>query len=216
MNINEGKKVLCRSNDLEGFTYGKSYEVILQTQEVGGLYYLTDDHGINIYADTSDFIDDPREAVPTCTLGVKYFDKMLAPLEHNGDWVDLRVSYIDLVTPDGDFHLFDDTIPKGYLIKVYFGIGIELPFKHEAIIRPRGSLTYKTGLIWTCSGVVDEGYCGPDDQWFGVFYATRDTELKHNQRICQFRIQPKQPQLMFEETEFTSPNRGGCGSTGEF
>lgn len=46
-------------------------------------------------------------------------------------------------------------------------------------------------------------------------YATRNTVINKNDRICQFRIQEVQPTLYFSETDdMGDENRGGLGSTG--
>ena len=81
---------------------------------------------------------------------------------------------------------------------------------------PRSS-TFKTwGLLQTNSmGVVDGSYCGDNDMWRMPVYATRDTVIHVNDRICQFRIQKHQPVIRFEETDtLGNENRGGIGSTG--
>ena len=64
--------------------------------------------------------------------------------------------------------------------------------------------------------LVKGGYCGNEDQWFVPMYALRDTTIRLNDRICQFRIMEQQPDLEFEEVaELTGANRGGFGSTGK-
>ena len=46
-------------------------------------------------------------------------------------------------------------------------------------------------------------------------YATRDTTIRKNDRICQFRIMRKQPKIVFNKTNvLAEDNRGGFGSTG--
>ena len=46
-------------------------------------------------------------------------------------------------------------------------------------------------------------------------YATRDTEIRVNDRIGQFRIIEHQPKIVFEEVEtLGNRDRGGFGSTG--
>ena len=43
----------------------------------------------------------------------------------------------------------------------------------------------------------------------------RDTEIHKNDRICQFRIQKHQPEIVFVEVEtLDNESRGGFGSTG--
>jgi dUTP pyrophosphatase len=64
-------------------------------------------------------------------------------------------------------------------------------------------------------GVIDETYCGDNDQWRFPAYALRDTEIHAGDRICQFRIMEHQPSIRFEEVEsLDNEDRGGFGSTG--
>jgi len=49
-----------------------------------------------------------------------------------------------------------------------------------------------------------------------LVYATRDTVIHVNDRICQFRIVENQPKITFDEVEsLGNANRGGFGSTGK-
>lgn len=105
---------------------------------------------------------------------------------------------------------------KGDFALIPLGIAVKLPFGYEAHIVPRSS-TFKTwGIIQTNGiGIVDNSYCGDDDQWMMPVYATRDTEIHVNDRICQFRIMENQPKIIFHEKDHIGLiNRGGIGSTG--
>ena len=143
----------------------------------------------------------------TKTIKIKYFSDEIEKLRYidgKSDWVDLRCcEKIEL--KQGEFKL----IP--------LGIAMELPKGYEAHIVPRSS-TFKTfGVIQTnhC-GIVDESYCGDNDQWFFPAYALRDTVIHVNDRICQFRIFEHQPTLLFEEVAgLKNTDRGGVGSTGK-
>ena len=143
----------------------------------------------------------------TKTIKIKYFTDKIEKLTYIGgksDWIDLR-SAEDVVLKKGEFKL----IP--------LGIAMELPEGYEAHVVPRSS-TYKNfGVIQTNHmGVIDESYCGDNDQWFMPVIAMRDTEIHVNDRICQFRIMEHQPELVFEETEILGhADRGGHGSTGK-
>ena len=97
------------------------------------------------------------------------------------------------------------------------GIAMELPAGYEAHVVPRSSTFKNYGVIQTNSmGVIDETYCGDNDQWFFPAYALRDTVIHANDRICQFRIMKHQPELSFEETDtLDHEDRGGHGSTGK-
>ena len=121
-----------------------------------------------------------------------------------GDWIDLR-SAEDVKLKAGDFKL------------ISLGVSMELPKGYEAHIVPRSS-TFKTwGIIQTNSmGIVDESYRGDSDIWKMPVYATRDTIIHKNDRICQFRIMEHQPAIEFEEVNhLEGVERGGFGVTGK-
>ena len=64
-------------------------------------------------------------------------------------------------------------------------------------------------------GVVDESYCGQDDEWRMPVYATRDIKISKGDRIAQFRLVEKKPKPeLIKVDHLDGPNRGGFGSTG--
>lgn len=93
---------------------------------------------------------------------------------------------------------------------------MKLPKGYEAHVVPRSSTFKNFGVIQTNHmGVIDESYCGDNDQWYFSAYALRDTVIHVNDRICQFRIMEHQPALEFEEVvRLEGEDRGGFGSTG--
>lgn len=139
-------------------------------------------------------------------IQIKYFDKELEKLEYIGgksDWIDLRASEtVELKA--GDFKL----IP--------LGVAMALPAGYEAHVVPRSSTFKNYGILQTNScGVIDGSYCGDQDMWRMPVYATRDTVIYKNDRICQFRIVENQPQILFQEkSSLGNENRGGFGTTG--
>lgn len=96
------------------------------------------------------------------------------------------------------------------------GISMELPKGYEAIMAPRSSTFKRWGIIQTNSiGVIDNSYCGDNDIWMMPAYATRRVEIPAGTRLCQFRIQKKQPDLAFLSVDsLGNENRNGLGSTG--
>lgn len=139
-------------------------------------------------------------------IKIKYFDKeieRLRNIENKSDWIDLR-SATDVELKAGEFKL----IP--------LGVGMKLPKGYEAHIVPRSSTFKNFGIIQTNhQAVIDESYCGDNDQWFYPVYALRNTVIHKNDRICQFRIMKKQPEIKFIEIEkLEDVDRGGFGSTG--
>ncbi len=140
-------------------------------------------------------------------LKVKYFSEDIEKLRYidgKSDWIDLR-SAADVELKAGEFKL----IP--------LGIAIELPQGYEAHVVPRSSTFKNFGVLQVNSmGVIDETYCGDNDQWFMPVLAVRDTKICVNDRICQFRIMEHQPALTFEQVDhLEGADRGGFGSTGK-
>ena len=165
----------------------------------------------------------------TQKIKVKYKDEESNRLKviGKGEWIDLSV------------HLKNKQSPNGYKIERYFhqgdyglldlNIAMELPAGLEAPIVPRSS-TWKSGIIQMNSiGIIDKTYCGDEDWWRFPYYMFKDGSLEHNQRICQFRLQPSQKAtvwqkikwLLTSKIEFVevehlgNENRGGFGTTGK-
>lgn len=138
-------------------------------------------------------------------IKIKYFNEDLPKVSKlsQGDWIDLRAAKTIELKKD-EFGL----IP--------LGIAMELPEGYEAHVVPRSSTFKNFGIIETNSmGIIDESYKGDNDQWFFPAYALRDTKIEFGERICQFRIMEKMPEVEFVEVEHLgNDDRGGHGSTG--
>lgn len=140
-------------------------------------------------------------------IRIKYFTDKIDRLEYidgKSDWIDLRASEtVELKA--GEFRL----IP--------LGVAMELPQGYEAHVVPRSSTFKNYGILQTNScGIIDGSYCGDEDMWRMPVYATRDTVIRENDRICQFRIVENQPKVEFDEVEsLDNESRGGFGSTGK-
>ena len=140
-------------------------------------------------------------------IRIKYFTDRIDKLEYidgKSDWIDLRASEtVELKA--GEFKL----IP--------LGVAMELPKGYEAHVVPRSSTFKNYGLLQVNScGIIDGSYCGDEDMWWMPVYATRDTVVNLNDRICQFRIMEHQPALTFEQVDhLEGADRGGFGSTGK-
>ena len=138
-------------------------------------------------------------------IKVKYFDKEIDKLEKisKGDLIDLR-SAETVEMKAGQYRL------------IKLGIGVKLPKGFEAHVYPRSSTFKNFGIILANSvGIIDNSYCGDDDQWCFPAIALRDTIIHKNDRICQFRIMENQPELEFNEVDkLDDVSRNGIGSTG--
>lgn len=138
-------------------------------------------------------------------INIKYFDNEIEKIKTFcvGDWIDLRAAET-VEMKAGEYKL----IP--------LGVGMKIPYGYEAHVVPRSSTFKNFGILQTNSmGVIDNSYCGDNDQWMFPALAMRDTIIHKNDRICQFRIESNQPKLKFCEVEaLEETSRGGFGSTG--
>lgn len=137
------------------------------------------------------------------TIKIKYHDKDLPKVVKNGDWVDLRAA---------------ETVKlkKGEYKVISLGVSMQLPAGYEAHLAPRSS-TFKNFRVMCVNsiGIIDEAYCGDNDIWRFPVIAKRKTTINKGDRICQFRIVKKMPELEFVEVEtLGNADRGGIGSTG--
>lgn len=140
-------------------------------------------------------------------LKIKYLSKEIDKLKFidgKSDWIDLR-SAERVELKSGEYRL------------IRLGVAIELPKGYEALVVPRSSTFKNFGILQTNSiGVIDESYCGDNDEWKYPALAMRDTVININDRICQFRIIKHQEIFEFEEVDkLNGVDRGGFGSTGK-
>jgi dUTP pyrophosphatase len=139
------------------------------------------------------------------TINIVYHNKNIEKLQkfENGDWIDLRAA------ETVDMKMFDFKL-------ISLGISMKLPEGYEAHVVPRSSTFKNFGILQVNSkGIIDNSYSGTNDIWKFPALAMRDTVIHEGDRICQFRIVKKQPELYFNEVEeLDATDRGGFGSTG--
>ena len=161
---------------------------------------------------------------------IKVRENAKLPESNNGNWYDCYISGISIVRLDD--HKFNAEINwnkaselmitsgkaiyrPGDVVIVYLGIAVDIGKGYEALLLPRSSTFTKKGLLLGNSmGLVDDTYCGDEDEWKGVFYATRHGSITVGDRLLQVRVQ-KSNQIELEEVKtLGNKNRGGYGSTG--
>ena len=138
-------------------------------------------------------------------IKIHYFSDDLPRLQKTskGDWIDLYCAQTM-------------TLHAGEYALVPLGVSMQLPEGYEARTAPRSSTFKRWGILQANSvGVIDNSYCGTNDEWKLPVYATRDTVLEKGDRICQFRVMRKmdKPELVTVE-RLDNASRGGFGSTG--
>ena len=136
-------------------------------------------------------------------VNIKYFDKTLPELECHGDWIDL-------------YNKEEITIKMAEHKLIGLNVAMELPKGFEAHILPRSSTFKNYGLIVTNSmGMVDNGYCGNNDEWKLSVIGTKEVTIPKGSRIAQFRIIPSQNVKLKTVGSLNRSNRGGFGSSGK-
>lgn len=137
-------------------------------------------------------------------IKIKYLAD-IDPIEciKQGDMIDLRCAETT-------------ELKEGEYKQIPLGVSMKLPEGYFAVVLPRSSTFKKYGILMANSmGVIDNSYCGDNDEWAFVALAVRDTVIQKNERICQFMIVPQQPKLdLIEVSHLSDKNRGGFGSTG--
>lgn len=151
-----------------------------------------------------------------------------------GDWIDLRAAKdITVKVPQAGVQYQQDnqkyrdvTTDVTY---IPLGIAMQLPRGFEAIVVSRSSTPSKFGIMCAISfGVIDNSYCGNEDEWKFPAIAIKAGVISKGDRICQFRIQLSQKanfwqklKWMFssgvkliEVKDLSNENRGGFGSSG--
>ena len=150
-----------------------------------------------------------------------------------GEWIDLRASEeVVLNAPQAGTLKGHDVKHRDVVSDVTYiplGIAMKLPDGFEAIVASRSSAAKKMGVIMANGiGIVDNSYCGDNDQWMYPAIPLRKTSIAQNTRICQMRIQLSQKATIWQKIKwlFTSgielvevksldtKDRGGLGSTG--
>ncbi len=138
-------------------------------------------------------------------IKIRYLETGLVEIKVTeiGDWIDLRSAETVCLY-------------KGEKALLRLGVAMKLPEGYEAILAPRSSTFKNYGLIQTNGiGIIDSTYCGNNDEWMMPVLATREIMIHKNDRICQFRIQKKQPTIKFVVVDkLGDEDRGGFGSTG--
>ena len=162
-------------------------------------------------------------------LKIVYHDKDMPKLCHVGgynksDFIDLYCVSATVTHEDGTVEEFKDdweefSYEQGAIIFVSFGVSIELNDEngkqYTALVYPRSSLFKKTGtFLVNSTGIIDNSYNSNKDIWMGMLFSLRSGTIKKYQRLAQFTVVEKTPELKFKEVkDLEHEERGRFGST---
>jgi dUTP pyrophosphatase len=108
------------------------------------------------------------------------------------------------------------TIQPGKVGIISLNIALEIPKGFWVMVVPRGS-THKQGILMIDSmGVMDEDFCGDNDEYIfpGFNFTDHEVTIEKGTRIAQM-IMIRYEKFDFEEVDHLgNPDRGKLGSTG--
>ncbi|MBI5135674.1 dUTP diphosphatase [Candidatus Uhrbacteria bacterium] len=110
----------------------------------------------------------------------------------------------------------DTTVAPKAIERIPTNIIVETPEKYMLVVVPRSSTPKRKGLsIPQGIGVVDQDYCGPNDEILLQFYNFTDhpVTIEKGERLGQ-AVFVRIDKAEFSEEEIDAADRGGYGSTG--
>ncbi|HBP00178.1 MAG: Deoxyuridine 5'-triphosphate nucleotidohydrolase Dut [Candidatus Uhrbacteria bacterium GW2011_GWF2_41_16] len=116
-----------------------------------------------------------------------------------------------------DLAVFEETdLTPGETKMLRTGLVICVPEGYAIILAPRSSNAKKGIRLGNGIGVVDQDYCGPEDELRLALhnFGTQTYHIEKGERLAQGFLVPV-AHAQFEEGQILAqPNRGGFGSTG--
>lgn len=115
-----------------------------------------------------------------------------------------------------DFIVRETTVIKSHEVgRIPGNVIIKVPAGFMLYVKDRSSTAVKKGLLIT-AGVIDQDYCGKDDEILLQFYnyTDKDVTIERGERVAQGIFVAVETAEWIESKEMKSKNRGGFGSTG--
>lgn len=110
----------------------------------------------------------------------------------------------------------DVTIGPKSVGYAFLNIAVKPPPGHFVLLAARSSL-HKHGLMFANGvGIVDEDYCGDNDEYRAILfnYTDEPVTVSRGDRIAQFVVMPYDKVTVTEVESLGAPDRGGLGTTG--
>lgn len=117
---------------------------------------------------------------------------------------------------------FDIAVPEGGVIQPgetkFFptGLVIKVPDGHVLLVAPRSSNAKKQIRMGNGIGLIDQDYCGPNDELILALnnFGSTPYTVENNERVAQAMIVPILKGEFVEVEEMEALDRGSFGSTG--
>lgn len=107
------------------------------------------------------------------------------------------------------------TIPARGIGRVPSNVVIKIPVGYMLLLKDRSSTSKKKGLFCT-AGVIDQDYCGDNDEILVQYFNFTDNDVvvERGERLAQAIFIKIEKADWAEVTTMPAPNRGGFGTTG--
>lgn len=113
----------------------------------------------------------------------------------------------------------DAVVPAKEIGMIATGLVVEVPEGYMLVVASRSSTPMKKGLTPPHGfGIIDQDYCGPEDEIKVLAYNFRDVEIeiKRGEKIAQGVFVKVDTFEWDEVDEMQGSSRGGFGSTGGY
>jgi dUTP pyrophosphatase len=110
----------------------------------------------------------------------------------------------------------DVTIPAHGIGYAKLNFAIKIPKGHVTLLAARSSLHKRGLMMGNGIGVLDEDYCGDNDEYMAILYnfTNEPVEVKRGERVAQIMVIPVDRVTLHEVASLNTQDRGGLGTTG--
>jgi dUTP pyrophosphatase len=108
------------------------------------------------------------------------------------------------------------TVEPGACEMFSTGLVVAVPAGHTLLLLARSSSAKKGLRLGNSVGVIDQDYCGPNDEIKISLhnFGSGPYTVQKGERLVQGLVVPTTRVTLIEQTTLTSQNRGGFGTTG--
>jgi dUTP pyrophosphatase len=110
----------------------------------------------------------------------------------------------------------DTVVPLHQVTIIPLNVAVEIPFGYHAILMSRSS-TQKLGLSPANGlGLIDNDYCGDNDEisFAAINHTDHEVKIEKGMRIAQLLIEKTETIELIEVDHLENIDRGGFGTTG--
>jgi dUTP pyrophosphatase len=110
----------------------------------------------------------------------------------------------------------DVTIPPRGIGYAMLNFALKAPPGYFTLLAARSSLHKRGLMMGNGIGILDEDYCGDEDEFKAILHNFTDepVTVKRGERVAQIILMPYERVTWIEQDSLDGPSRGGLGTTG--